>query len=104
MESQAGSKLSRLITYLSCDFDNYPFQEAKDFRYFERLIREFQDLDLEEELKQYHAWILDQPEHKKIYYRSRFRTWLKNSREFHRGDRRKSPFWLTRMGHASTRY
>ena len=75
-------KLNLLLSFLSCEFDHYPFDEIKDSKYFGMLIRDFADLNLEEELKQYYAWSLDQPDRKKIYYRSRFRSWLKCAREF----------------------
>lgn len=76
------SKLNLLLSFLSCDFDHYPFNEVKDSKYFGMLIKDFADLDIEEELKQYYAWSLDQPDGKKIYYRSRFRSWLKRARDF----------------------
>ena len=76
------SKLNCLLEFLSCCFQRYPFDEEKDSKYFNMLIEEFSDLDIEEELRQYHAWTLDQPIDKKIYYRSRFRSWLKRAREF----------------------
>lgn len=75
-------KLDQLLAYLSAEFDGYSFSEEKDRRYFARLIDEFNDLDLGEELRQFHAWTLDQADGKKIYYRSRFRSWLKTSRDF----------------------
>jgi hypothetical protein len=76
------SKLDQLLGYLCLEFDGYSFSEEKDRRYFSRLIDEFADLDLGEELRQFHAWTLDQPDDKKIYYRSRFRSWLKTARDF----------------------
>jgi len=78
-------KLMRVVNYLKLDFDGYPYEWEKDGKYFEKLLLEFPELDIEEELKQYHAWILDQPLWKKISYRSRFRQWLKRSIEFRSG-------------------
>lgn len=75
-------KLEQLLTYLSTIFDGYNYSEEKDLKYFSRLIEEFSDLDITEELKQFHAWTLDQPDDKKIYYRSRFRSWLKTARDY----------------------
>ena len=93
-------KLDQLLGYLSVEFDGYSFQEDKDRKYFSRLILEFHDLDIAEELKQFHAWSLDQPESKKIYYRSRFRSWLKTSREFRESRtaqvKAPPPAWLRR--------
>lgn len=76
------SLLEGLLNYLKCDFELYPYSEERDPRYYAQLLKEFDSLDLLEELKQYHAWILDQPEEKKISYRSRFRSWLKTAQGF----------------------
>lgn len=78
-------KLIGVLNYLKLDFDGYPYECEKDEKYFGKLLLEFPKLDIEEELKQYHAWILDQPSWKKISYRSRFRQWLKRSIEFRSG-------------------
>ena len=75
-------RLKPLLEYLECNFNEYPYAAHKDLSYFAQLLCEFYDLEVFEELKQYHAWVLDQPEDKKIYYRSRFRTWLKTARQF----------------------
>lgn len=76
------NQIERTLSYLRNAFDGYPYHENKDPRYFTRLFQEFSGLDIEEELKQYHAWVLDQDENKKISYRSRFRTWLKTAVRF----------------------
>jgi len=81
------------LEYLERQFDNYPYSEHKDSLYFSRLLGEFSELNIFEELKQYHAWILDQPEEKKIYYRSRFRTWLKTARGFKLNSHH-HPYWM----------
>lgn len=97
-------KIDILLHYLWRDFSEYSFDREKDQKYFTRLIDEFSDLDIEEELKQYHAWVLDQPEHKKIYYRSRFRSWLKTSREFRlKKPSKPLPEWVRRR-YATARY
>ncbi len=82
VKAEPTPKLDQLLGYLSSEFDGYSFNEEKDRKYFARLIDEFADMDLSEELRQFHAWTLDQPDDKKIYYRSRFRSWLKTSRDF----------------------
>lgn len=99
-------KLDQLLSYLSVDFDGYSYSEDKDRKYFSRLIDEFGDLDIAEELKQFHAWTLDQPDDKKIYYRSRFRSWLKTARDFKQIKTAllpKQPDWVRRR-YAATRY
>ena len=79
-------KLNRILYFLENYFPGYPFHHAKDLRYFELLLEEFHGLDIEEELKSYCAWVLDQPEDKKISYRCRFRSWLKTSVNFKSGN------------------
>lgn len=89
-------KLRLVLSYLRAQFSKYPYDEDKDPTYFWRLIDEFYELDILEELKQYHAWSLDQPDDKKIAYRSRFRTWLKTSLNFKRHPFRQ-PYWMRRI-------
>lgn len=90
-------KLIGVLNYLKLDFDGYPYEWEKDEKYFGKLLLEFPELDIEEELKQYHAWILDQPSWKKISYRSRFRQWLKRSIEFRSGRGRWYPQYEGRL-------
>jgi hypothetical protein len=97
------SKLNRLLEFLSCFFQRYPFDETKDSKYFAMLIEEFSDLDIEDELRQYHAWTLDQPDDKKIYYRSRFRSWLKRARDY-RTERPLEGYWKRRPRRAQDRW
>ncbi len=57
----------------------------RDYAYFSDLIEDFADkLDITEELKQFHAWTLDQSPEKKINYRSRFRLWLRSAAQYQR--------------------
>lgn len=88
--------LEKLMDYLMHQFDGYPYHEDKDPRYFSRLIDDFPSVDIEEELKQFHAWTLDQSQDKTIYYRSRFRSWLKKSMEYKQSSLIKAPIWLRR--------
>jgi len=97
------SKRDQLLNYLKSDFDSYPYSDKKDPKYFERLVEEFPDLDLGDELRQYHAWILDQPDDKKIYYRSRFRSWLKTALQFKTQKISEAPSWLRKRNYAQTR-
>lgn len=75
-------QLQIILNYLENDFLFYPYSSVKDVKYFTQLLMEFRDLNIIEELKQYHAWVLDQPEEKEISYRSRFRSWLKMAQQF----------------------
>lgn len=88
--------LNGALNYLRAEFTGYPYDAEKDLRYFQNLQWDFPQLDIEEELKQYHAWVLDQPSWKKISYRSRFRQWLKRSIEFRMGRWRGIPYATTR--------
>jgi hypothetical protein len=100
------SKLEQILGYLSNEFDGYPYCKEKEQKYFNRLINEFTDIDLFDELKQFHAWTLDQSDDKKIYYRSRFRSWLKTARDFKiikTAILPKSPDWVRRR-YAASRY
>jgi len=97
------SKLDQLLSYLKSEFEIYPYSETKDPNYFGRLLDEFPDLDIGDELRQYHAWILDQPDDKKIYYRSRFRSWLKTALQFKTQKIAEMPSWLKRRTYAQTR-
>ena len=89
--------LVRLLGYLIQDFNGYPYDYEKDPAYFGRLLAEFPEIDIDDELRQYHAWVLDQPNGKKIYYRSRFRAWLKTAKKFRQESLvKRTPLWLRR--------
>jgi hypothetical protein len=96
-------KLGALLKFLSCSFDKYPFDENKDSKYFNLLIQDFTDLDIGDELRQYHAWTLDQPDDKKIYYRSRFRSWLKTARDY-KTERPMEGYWRGGRHRAQNRW
>jgi hypothetical protein len=56
----------------------------RDISYASALIADFgSDLDLFEELKNFHAWTIDRPDGPVRYPRSQFRRWLKRSRFYH---------------------
>ena len=92
-------KLDPLLSYLRSDFGGYHYDDEKDPSYFSRLLSDFGELDLLDELKQYHAWTLDQPQGKKILYRRRFRSWLKLALQF-KQDPWSRPYWLVREKNA----
>lgn len=77
----------RVLDYLKMEFDGYPYDSDKDPHYFHILFTDFGGINIEEELKQYHAWVLDQSTERKIFYRSRFRTWLKTAMRFKSGQK-----------------
>lgn len=57
----------------------------RDFAYFGTLARDFgESLDISEELKRFHAWSLDKAPGQVKYPRSRFRDWLRKTRQYRR--------------------
>ena len=57
----------------------------RDFAYFGTLARDFgEGLDLDEEIKRFHAWSLDKAPGPVKYPRSRFRDWLRRTRHYRR--------------------
>jgi len=85
--SEETGHLPRMLEYLQSVFEGFPYREIVDQKYFSWLMIDFPGLDIEEELKQYHAWTLDQSNQKKMNHHSRFRSWLKRAVEM----RRRSP-------------
>lgn len=60
-------------------------QSQLDFVYFDGLVADFGDkLDILEEMKQFHAWALDQHGPAIRQPRSRFRNWLIRARTYRR--------------------
>lgn len=84
-DTASTARLAPILVYLKEHFSGYPYDDSKDPAYFSRLLEDFCDLNILEELKSYHAWTLDQPAEKKIFYRSRFRSWLKTAVRFQQG-------------------
>lgn len=73
-------KTEEIIEFIKEAFNNFPLREEVDRRYFAYLMNDFGDLDIEDELKQYHAWTLDRsPNEKELNHHSRFRQWLKRA-------------------------
>lgn len=69
-----------------------PPSGKRDISYALALIEDFgMDLDIFEELKNFHAWTLDRPNGGAFYPRSQFRRWLKRARsyKFHLGEHEK---------------
>jgi len=73
-------QVDRIIGFLTDVFEGFPVRESVDRRFFAMLALDFKTLDVEEELKQYHAWTLDQnTSERRINHHSRFRQWLKRA-------------------------
>jgi len=66
--------LQRLFARL---FSEQAQRGMNDLIYFECLLQDFGgNIDLINDLKQFHAWSLDQPSTRRINHRARFRLWL----------------------------
>lgn len=86
-EHENPEQLKRILDYLGGAFDGFPYCSTVDQKYFSWLLRDFPQLDIEEELKQYHSWTLDQTNKNKINHHSRFRLWLKRAQKYQCGNR-----------------
>ena len=64
----------------------YPFDLRKDLPFVKSLLADFPTLDLEEEIKDWGAWLLDRESDGNANYRLRLRKWLKNSKEKQNGE------------------
>ena len=69
--------LDKVLYYLKNVFPNYPYNDLKDALFFEMLIDEFPRVNIGEELKDFCAWTLDQPDDSFQAIRSLFRKWVK---------------------------
>lgn len=73
-------ELNEIITQLFSHFKPNP---DDDERFFNEIITEFSaTLDVKDQLKQFHAWCLDQHPTKILNCRFRFRSWLKNAANY----------------------
>ena len=69
--------VERIIEFLRNIFDDFAVREDADRKFFTLLALDFENLNIEEELKQYYAWTLDQETiGRRSNHRSRFRQWL----------------------------
>ncbi len=79
-DKSSGSEIDRLIETFYCLFDDYEPLGDKDRKYFATLIEEFGGtIDIEYEIKQFYAWLLDRPSEGSTPLRTRFRAWLKTA-------------------------
>lgn len=73
-------ELTATITQLFSHFRPNP---DDDERFFSEVIAEFSPvLDVKDQLKQFHAWCVDQHPTKITNCRFRFRSWLKNASNY----------------------
>ena len=71
-------------------FSDAPPRGARDLEYFRSLLSDYgASVDIGDELKRFQAWSLDKGTTASMYPRSRFRDWLKRTRQYkhHTGSR-----------------
>jgi len=56
-------QIDRIIGFLKDGFEGFTLNESIDRKFFTFLMLDFEKLDIEEELKQFQAWTLDQKDH-----------------------------------------
>jgi len=79
--SDTGRRIERILAVFHMLFDDFCHKGDHDRHYVAALLEEFGEyIDVEDELRQFQAWMLDQGSEDKQQYRSRFRSWLKKAR------------------------
>lgn len=69
-------------------YKNYNFNQQYDKEFFEELVSEFSgDLDVMNQLKQFHAWCIDQHPTQIKNIRLRFRSWLVNAHSYNNANK-----------------
>jgi hypothetical protein len=81
MDQSPPNQCDQIITYLKNRFDGYPFDADKDIQFVSLLNEDFCHLNILEELKLFHTWIMD-VESPRSNLRTRFRKWLMNSNKW----------------------
>lgn len=72
--------LGQIVTFIQEAFDDFAIDERIDRKFFALLMQDFDTIDVLDELKNYHAWTLDQVQNgRAINHHSRFRHWLKRA-------------------------
>jgi hypothetical protein len=57
----------------------YPFNRSTDLDFLLELIKEFQNVDLPEELIRFRLWLSECPSHPNLRYRLFLRRWIANA-------------------------
>ena len=68
----------------------WPKNVEKDERFVRDLVGEFGQLNLVEEARKWHVWMLDRQPKGRVNYRARFRTWCRQAVKFRGSDRQDS--------------
>ena len=81
--------LDAIMAFIKEAFDNFAVDDRIDRKFFTLLIQDFNTLDVLDELKNYHAWTLDQVRSgRAVNHHSRFRHWLKRALQMQHDHRR----------------
>jgi hypothetical protein len=80
-------RVENILNYIVSNFEGYNLMKEKDMKFYASIITDFPNTNIEDELKQFYAWTLDNPEKVKNNFRSKFRSWLKNSGNYYRYNR-----------------
>ena len=87
-QSSIPDPLDQIIAFIQEAFDDFAIDERIDRKFFALLTQDFDTIDVLDELKNYHAWTLDQPRNgRAINHHSRFRHWLKRALLMRSGNR-----------------
>ena len=82
-KSTSTTNAAELIEIAQKLFAHFEPDPTHDVRFFEELIEEFSgSVDVKNQLKQFHAWCLDQHPTVVKNIRFRFRGWLTNTKQY----------------------
>jgi len=70
--------MERLLDKLA-QIPGYPLNRFQDLDFLFELIKEFQNVDIEEELIRFRLWLSECPPHPNLRYRLFLRKWMKNA-------------------------
>lgn len=91
LDKQMASKEERRMLYELEQIENYPVQYVKDLQYLRKLMVEYPDVNMLEEVKKFAAHKLDKPFKKRSNPRLALRNWIRMAserREKHANDGR----------------
>lgn len=70
--------MERLLDKLA-QIPGYPLNRSRDLDFLFDLIKEFEHVDIEEELIRLRLWLLECPPHPNLRYRLFLRKWIQNT-------------------------
>jgi hypothetical protein len=75
------------------EVNNYPFDFDKDAEFLKALLVDFPTINIQEQIKKWAIYILDNPFKKKSNPRSQFRNWCKNAAKWQKEKTQKQKTW-----------